>query len=97
LRGFQATVEPNTVNAALTKLQIFGAIKTDLEDGDYIMVTLPSQAFVRSSNDGSPFNLTCVFVEPPAAPITSCVSLSSQVIKLTIGGPLSYYFQFDVL
>ena len=43
LKGFQATVVPNTVNALQTTLQLFGAIATDLGPGDFILVTLPQQ------------------------------------------------------
>lgn len=42
--------------------------------------------------------LSCQFNEPSDGKIASCVSLSSQQIKLTVGegATITLYFQFDV-
>ncbi len=45
--GVQATVEPSTVYAEKTKLRLFGSIMTDMAQGDYFLLTLPSQVRVR--------------------------------------------------
>ena len=100
LQGIQATVEPSIVNLQNTKLQMFGSIVSDLEKGDYFLITLPNQVSVRYTQnlDGASGNiLKCVFLEPSGLPVERCESLSSQIIKITVGARLSYYFQFDVL
>jgi hypothetical protein len=45
--GVQATVEPSTVYAEKTKLRLFGSIMTDMAQGDYFLLTLPSQVRVQ--------------------------------------------------
>ena len=92
LSGIQATLSPNTVQAVNTDLQLFGEIHTDLNNNDFILITLPAQVQVQSA----PGTLTCIFMDPVALAIQACVSLSSQVIKVTLGAPLAFFFQFNI-
>ena len=74
--GIQATVEPSTVYADKTKLRLFGSIMTDMAQGDYFLLTLPSQVRVRYDSTENN-QLACQILEPFDGIVESCTSLSA--------------------
>ena len=57
-----------------TEMQVYGAIMTPLEAGDYFLITLPTQTSVSGTS------LTCTFNNPAALKVEACTALSPQKI-----------------